>query len=238
MDNLAVATITNRNASSLASLRFLHKGICQLQIKYNIKLWFRWRRRNSDGLILADSLSKVIDMDEWLINPSLLSQLCKSLKCPFPTLDAFANSQNHLSKRYFTLHWDPHAAGTDFFRLWAYPWKKDFAWINPPFNRRLIAMTVDKIISWNITGILCVPAWTRSGWWWLVRRFARKILRVSKSEKLFLPNLRLHRHGPNLPNTTRWDTFICLFTWDSPLPLDSWTSPTSFKPFRANSDYG
>ncbi len=116
--------------------------------------------------------------------------------------------------------------------------KTSIAWINPPFNRRLIAMTVDKIISWNITGILCVPAWTRSGWWWLVRRFARKILRVSKSEKLFLPNLRLHRHGPNLPNTTRWDTFICLFTWDSPLPLDSWTSPTSFKPFRANSDYG
>ncbi len=55
-DNLGVATVTNRNASSHTELRFIHKLLVSLAEEMNVTFWVRWKRRNEKGMVIADAL--------------------------------------------------------------------------------------------------------------------------------------------------------------------------------------
>ncbi len=213
-DNLAVATITNRNASSRVELRIIHKEIVKLARELNIQFWIRWKRRNTTGIEIADALSKSLDYDEWVIDKEKLASFCDVFNLPYPTLDCFASCQNKVAEKYFSATLDPNAEGLDFFEQNFYDFGGEFTWINPPFQGSLIQKTVDFIISKQINGILCLPAWIRSAWYFLVRRFACAIIRVDRRVKLYTPNFGLKMRCKKKLGSPRWDSFLCIFNWD------------------------
>ncbi len=215
-DNLSVATVTNRNASSHFELRAIHKAIVKLVEELHVTFWIRWKRRNTEGIQIADALSKSVEYDEWSVDMDKLATLCNFFEFPYPSLDCFASSQNAVAAKYFSATWDPTSEGLDFFSQIKYDFSKEWAWINPPFQGRFIMKTVDSIIAWKINGILCVPAWLKSTWYWVVKRFAKHLIRVTKRVNLFKPNERMKRVSKKEFGAPKWDTFLCVFDWQMP----------------------
>ncbi len=118
-----------------------------------------------------------------------------------------------LSPTHFSATWDPSAEGIDFFAQETYDFSPHFTWINPPFQGHFIRKTLDSIVSWRISGILCVPTWLRSDWFWVARRFAHLIIRVSKKVKLFQASKGLKIKSHRDYGSPRWDSFLIVFNW-------------------------
>ncbi len=230
-DNLAVATITGRNASGIPLLRWLHKGIAMYARRHDITFWVRWRRRSHEGIKLADALSRAIDKDEWLVDSELLSSFTAFFELPDFTLDAFASGQNSVAPQFFSRAWEPSSVGVDFFDQRSFDFADHFVWLNPPFQQRVLAAVVDCIIAWDIEGVLCLPNWLRSNIRPLLHRFASHVVLVSRSCPLYTPSLAWKVHKRRVSNP-RFDSILCVFTRNK-CETKFWRTHNmrSFKPF-------
>ncbi len=214
-DNLAVATITGRNASAIPLLRWIHKGIAMYARKLGLTFWVRWRRRSNEGIKLADALSRALDKDEWLVDVDLLASFSSFFDLPAFTLDAFANGQNAIAPAFFSRAWEPRCAGVDFFSQASFPYAHAFAWLNPPFQQRLLAAVVDCVISWRVRGVLCVPRWLRSTILPLLHRFAQHLVLVSRQCPLYVPSFAWKAQNRRV-SKPRFDTLLCIFDRKTP----------------------
>ncbi len=213
-DNLSSATITNRNASSKADLRFIYKEIVRHARKFNIQFWMRWKAREEEGIKIADALSKAVEYDEWLFREDILESICEKMKVPYPTIEAFASAQNSMAKKYFSATWDPAAVAVDFLRsAQFFQFRGEFVWANPPFVEGVLRKTLDLFISRRVCGIVCLPVWRKSKWWPLVRRFATKRVFIDRNVELYRPNERWLRAGRKT-KPPRWETCIAVFLWE------------------------
>ncbi len=214
-DNLAVATITGRNASAIPLLRWIHKGLAMYARQYDITFWVRWRRRSTEGIKLADTLSRALDKDEWIVDTEMLATFCTFFDLPEFSLDAFASGQNTIAPAFFSRDWEPRSAGVDFFDQSTFDFSEHFCWLNPPFQQRVLRVVVDAIISWRIRGVLCLPRWLRSAIHPLVHRFATHIIVVSRKCPLYRPSLQWKVQNRRVTNP-RFDTLLCVFDTKSP----------------------
>lgn len=90
------------------SLHTLAISIFEFCIRNNIELSVQWIPRSLNQK--ADSVSKLMDIDDWQITSGLLEQYWGP-----HTIDCFANFYNTKIERFFSRFWNAGTAGVDAF---------------------------------------------------------------------------------------------------------------------------
>ena len=140
--------------------------------------------------IKADTLSREINENiEWMLNPSIFSNICERLGTPHS--DLFASRVNKQLSVYFSYHPDDKAAGINAF---AHKWNM-FVYIFPPFN--LITRILRKLKEDRTEkAILIVPRWTVAPWYPMIMTMLIRppyLIPVSQNT-LIMPNNRQKVH--------------------------------------------
>ena len=100
-------------------------SIFSICLKQHIRIEPEWipRERNA----LADYISRLVDYDDWTLNPGIFSML-DAMWGPH-TIDRFANSFNHQLVRFNSRFGDPGAEAVDAFTC---DWANENNWWCPP----------------------------------------------------------------------------------------------------------
>ena len=121
--------------------------ICQ---KFGIQLIAEWVPREDNEL--ADYYSKVVDVDDWQVNPEVFANL-DNLWGPH-TLDDFASLKTKETQRYCSRWWNPVCLAVDAFTV---SWKGENLWVMPPMY--LIAMVLRTLEAYSCHATIIVPEW-------------------------------------------------------------------------------
>ena len=83
---------------------------------FQVKLEPEWVPRELN--VRADFLSRVIDLNDWMLNPEVFGQL--DIACGPHTVDRFASFQNCQLPRFNSRCWNPGSEAVDAFTVnWA-----------------------------------------------------------------------------------------------------------------------
>ncbi len=124
-------------------------------LKHNITLraaWIPWEQNE-----LADHLSKIIGVDDWMVNPATFRAHSAEFG-PFE-VDLFASHTNHQVPKYYSQFYTPDTSGVNAFR---FKWGRR-CWCNPPF--RLIGRIWQHALSCGVRMTLVIPYWPSAPWW-------------------------------------------------------------------------
>ena len=108
--------------------------------------------------VIADSLSRCSDSDDWKIDRNVFGQFDKTWG-PY-TYDRFANNENSQCEKFNSRWWCPGTSGINAFMQ---PWNTECNWLVPP--PRLISKTVDKLVFEKSSGTLVLPLWKSAPFW-------------------------------------------------------------------------
>ena len=174
--------------------------VFNMAIQYQIRLEPEWIPRELNEK--ADLLSRVIDYDDWFINPAVFMWL-DTIWGPH-TVDRFADHNNCQLPRFNSRCWNPGAEAVDAFTV---NWSEENNWWCPPVS--LVARVVKHAQVCRAVGTLIVPEWPSAPFWPvlhpLANQFAHFVVSVQElplSESLILPGLSGFTlfHG-KMPNT-------------------------------------
>ena len=109
----------------------------------------------------ADYFSRIVDKDDWLINPSIFRW--PDYMWEPHSIDRFADEHNHQLPRFDSKFWNPKCEAMDaFVRSWDY----ENTWLCPPFY--LIPRVIRHMQSCRAKGSLVVPLWRSALFWPLI----------------------------------------------------------------------
>ena len=149
-------------------------------VEHGITLKMDWVPRSLNEI--ADSLSRIIDYDDWAIS-DILFQRFNAMWGPH-TVDRFADEHNKKVKRFNSRYWNPGSEAVDAFTE---KWTNENNWLVPPIN--MIAMTVLHMKADRAIGTLIVPNWPSAPFW--------PLLACSKSNQIqFIPQVIAFRRFP------------------------------------------
>jgi len=131
-------------------------AIHRLCMKYGVRLFTEWVPRDENAL--ADYYSKVVDSDDWQVNPTVFKQIDEWWG-PH-TLDCFASSKTAQLGRFCSRWWNPGCLAIDAFTV---DWSEEMVWLSPPIY--LIARVLDMLCACKSHGTLIVPQWVSAAWW-------------------------------------------------------------------------
>jgi hypothetical protein len=135
----------------------------------NVHLEFIWKPRTSSEMVLADDLSRVVDVSDFALRYGVFKQICLTRHANsgkiwnFPTGDAFAGAHKdfHKADRYFTWHSAPGVLADALVRDWnslgSPAAGRALVWAFPPFH--LLGESIRKIMDSKLDTILVTPAW-------------------------------------------------------------------------------
>jgi hypothetical protein len=153
-DNTNAALICAKG-SPKPRLQKYAEQIADITLAFNINLKTVWIPRDLNNL--ADSLSKVIDYEDYGIKKSVFEEICAEFGIR-PVVDCFANDKNAKTDIFYSITYCPNTAGVDCF---AYNWKMaGFCWLFPP--PKLIGKTLTHMQNCSAEGLLLVPQWRNS----------------------------------------------------------------------------
>ena len=110
----------------------------------------------------ADFYSRVVDYDDWGIDPHWFSHIVKHLG--HVDIDRFASKENRKTMRFNSRYFDPSAEATDAFtQHWGYTRN----WLVPPIY--MITRVIDYLQLCQGFGILVVPKWESAYFWPTIR---------------------------------------------------------------------
>jgi len=142
----------------------------------------------------ADALSRIIDYDDWGIDPSLFARF-DSLWGPH-SIDRFASFYNTQLPRFNSRYWNPGSEAVDAFTC---DWSNECNWLCPP--PYLVPRVIRHVTQTGAIGTLIVPRWLSAPFWPMLfpdgshpAPFIRKVVVIDKSECLLIPG----RSGDNL----------------------------------------
>ena len=107
--------------------------------------------RSADN-VYADRLSRIVDRDDWRLNPMTFGEYDR--RWGQHTVDRFATANNALCERYNSEYRDPNSEGVDAF---ARSWIGENNWCNPPW--RLLADVVAKLREEGAAATVVAPYW-------------------------------------------------------------------------------
>ena len=110
----------------------------------------------------ADSLSRIIDFDDYSINDDVFHML--DFKWGPHTVDRFACSYNAKLSRFNSRFYQPGAEAVDAF---AQNWEGENNWVHPPVSQ--ISRVITHMRACKAVGTLLIPLWKSSYFWMLVR---------------------------------------------------------------------
>ena len=159
----------------------------------NICIEPEWIPRDENEL--ADALSRVIDYDDWSIEPSVFAWV-DQIWGPH-TIDRFASSHNSQLPRFNSRYWDKGSEAVDAFTV---DWAKENNWWCPPVC--LVCRVLQHAKNCNSVGTLVVPSWRSAPFWPIIcpdgQHFASFILDVvnlPNTGNLIVPG----KQGASLP---------------------------------------
>ena len=200
-DNQNVVKIV-QHGSSKPALQAEALGIFSLCVNNYIRIEPEWIPREQNEL--ADYYSRLVDYDDWMLNPVVFAWL-DNLWGPH-TIDRFANSWNTQLERFNSRFWAPGSEAVDAFTC---TWVDENNWWLPPIY--LIPRVIRHAQKSKAKGTLIVPQWLSSPFWPLLypngsdpADFITSWLELPRSNELILPG----HSGANLfngyPNTPCW----------------------------------
>lgn len=153
-DNQSVCSILSVG-SSLPHLQSEAVAIYNLCHDAGIRFSAEWVRNLNTR---ADYWSKVIDTDDWMLNPSHFRQL-DDLWGPH-TIDRFASHNSFQIARFCSRWWCP---GTEVIDAFTVDWGRENNWLVPPVF--LIPRVISHMRLGSEQGTLVVPFWQSAHWW-------------------------------------------------------------------------
>ena len=154
--------------------------VLNLLIQYHIVLEPEWVPREK-----ADYLSRIIDYDDWFLNPVVFAELDAAWG-PH-TVDRFADFHN----RFHSRCWNPGSEAVDAFTV---NWRGENNWWCPPIT--LIPRVIGHAHVCRAVGTLVVPCWLSAPFWPLLHpseegyaSFVTGVAELPLSELLILPGL-------------------------------------------------
>ena len=154
-DNQSIVSIIS-NGSKVENLQFLALNLFMICIESNISIDVKWipREANSD----ADTISKIIDYDDYSLNDSIYSRL-NAKWGPF-TIDRFACTYNKKTKRFNSRFYQPEGESVDAFTQNGH---NENNWLFPP--PILIPRVIAHMKTCATEGTLVVPFWKSAVFW-------------------------------------------------------------------------
>ena len=123
-DNQNIALIL-QVGSKKPSLHSIALKVFALSVQYHIRLESEWIPRKLNER--ADYLSRIIDLDDWMLNPVVFAEL-DGMWGPH-TIDRFASFQNAQLPRFNSRCWNPGTEAVDTFTV---NWAGELNWWCPP----------------------------------------------------------------------------------------------------------
>ena len=182
-DNKNVAHIL-KVGSKTPDLQHIAVDILQMCEHNSIILVPNWLPRTAN--ILADSLSRIVDHDDWGLKHCIFLEFNKTWG-PY-TIDRFASHYNTQCTRFNSLVWYP---GTEAVDAFSQIWSGENNWLVPPPS--LIPRTINKMRSDKAVGTLIIPEWISAPFWPLV--CTRGIFASFIKEFRYLPNTKVIIRG-------------------------------------------
>ena len=185
IDNLGTSTILMRNGSKLKKLNAIVYSIIRLCVKYKIYLWTKWLRRDTEQIRWADDLSKSIEKDRWIFDPSLVYYFIHSLKLPDIEVDLLADDSNKLVDVYYSRYYDGKSRGFNWLQESADALRGKQCYLNPPFRGDYLQLSVEQIIKCKINTYIILPLWPNSVWYNMVMDYASVIIILNDGNNYF-----------------------------------------------------
>ena len=142
--------------SKQAHLQTIAVKIFSLAVHWHICLEPEWIPRESNEQ--ADYLSRIIDLDDWFLNPHVFSQL--DADWGPHTIDRFASCHNAQLPRFNSRCWNPGSEAVDAFTV---DWAGENNWWCPPIA--LIPRVIRHAQACSAQGTLVVPCWPSAPFW-------------------------------------------------------------------------
>ena len=197
-DNQNVVRIV-QYGSTKPSLQAEALGIFSLCVQGNIRLEPEWIPREQNEL--ADYYSRVVDCDDWMLNPTIFAWL-DTIWGPH-SIDRFANAKNAQLQRFNSRFWFPGSEAVDAFTC---TWVGENNWWCPPVH--LVPRVVRHAQNTKASGTLIIPQWLSSPFWPLLfpdgltpADFVVGVIVLPNSDTLFLPGQSGANLFKGLPNT-------------------------------------
>ena len=185
-DNQNVARIISVG-SRVPELQILATNIFRMALRYQISIEPEWIPRDLNGL--ADYISKIVDYDDWMLNPEVVISL-DNLWGPH-SVDRFASSVNAQFIRFNSRFW---CAGTETVDTFTVDWGPDNNWWCPPVG--LIPRLLQHARACGCSGTLIVPIWRSAPFWLMLcpegshfAEFVQEVVMLPYREDLFLPGM-------------------------------------------------
>ena len=158
-------------------------------VSHHIHMEPEWIPRKQNEL--ADYYSRLVDYDDWMLNPAVFGWL-NNLWGPY-TVDRFANAVNAQLSRFNSRFW---VLGTDAVDAFTCNWAEDNSWWCPPIY--LISRVIRHAQGNKARGTLIIPKWPSSPFWPMLfpngiapADFVVGNIVLPTSETLFLPGFQV-----------------------------------------------
>lgn len=188
-DNQAVSHIVGVG-SRKSELQSLAMAIFKTCLRHAIELEVTWIPREQNQV--ADLISKVIDCDDWSINPALFAQL-DSMWGPH-LVDRFADQHNSHLPMFNSRAYCPGSGGVNAF---CYDWSGVVNWCCPPVY--LIPRTIRHAKACKAGGTLLVPYWPSAVFWPMIYNdsdrfadFVLDVIELPQVQDTIIPGRRGH----------------------------------------------
>ena len=156
-------------------------------LDYQIRLEPEWIPREKNER--ADYLSRIVDLDDWLLNPVIFAQL--DVQWGPHTIDRFADYNNSQLCRFNSRCWNPGSEAVDAFTA---DWSGENNWWCPPIG--LIPRVIRHAQACSAYGTLIVPCWPSAPFWPILcptenqfAPFVTEVIQLPQQEGLFLPSV-------------------------------------------------
>ena len=174
--------------------------IFSLSVQNHVHLEPEWIPRELNQL--ADQVSRIIDYDDWQLNPNVFASL-DFLWGPH-SVDRFAACNNAQVMRFNSRYWSPGTEAVDTFTV---NWAGENNWLCPPIT--LIPRAIRHVEACHAVCTLIVPCWPSAPFWPLLcpaeSQFSDFVIAVQElpcTEQLFIPSLSgAVLFGNGVPNT-------------------------------------
>ena len=182
-DSQVVCTWLLKGSSIESVRRRLVKLYKMLQV-LGLRLVPVWLPREHELIVLADSVSKFADTDDW----GLDNKSFKILEMVSPkklTLDAFSNCTNKHVGKFYSKVISPGTAGVNAFMQ---NWSEDYTYACPPV--KMVIDVIRYIQAIPCCGVLVVPNWPKNMFWPILTVDGVHMQPEFRSYRRFRPSLR------------------------------------------------
>ena len=139
--------------------------VFSLAIEHQIRLEPEWVPKELNEK--ADFLSRIVDIDDWYLNPEMFAWL-DSIWGPH-RVDRFADSNNYQLVRFNSQCWNPGSEAVDTFTT---DWCGENSWWCPPVT--LVPKVIRHAEFCKAVGTLIVPEWPSALFWPLLHQSAQE----------------------------------------------------------------